>query len=1842
MRAPADDGALANDPRAASDDSRLHPNELCASADDGEYVHAHDVADDASRLQPNELSTSADDGALANDPRAASDDSRLHSNEVCASADDDAHIHAHAIANDDSRLQPNELSASADDEALANELGAAGDGPRPHSNESCASADGGAYVHVHDVADDTPRLQPKELSAPADGEAHDNDLGTANDDSRLHPNEVCAPTHDGAPDGHVRVSLTGVEAVVSRPRHRAAHYRSDLLGAFAAAVAAVPSVAFTPAHTQHDITYCRVPNSWSTPTQQRHIGHFIALCTMQNSTLLIIDLPASTVTAADGNTKDLCLNLGRHGFTARVRPIRTDGHGGHLSDTRAIVMAMRTAAFTTIARHSGTGGDDWLFPLPTRPDAPRSASFLLHHHGARPADARIDDVVWISDSDRQPDRAGGALRLPLRFGHCAGRTVWDAGAALPTSEARPPILWARACNELVYPSTAALLVAKGIDPKSYPNADPAAIRDAPDPALVQALLTAASDAIHAATDLAGVTPIAPDDDTAAPDRGPAHCSSMKCKTCLSLHRPVASGRNSAAYHLARAFRGVFGGKRFRAVFGPAERRFDDGALQYCADIGCPICIALNGHQNRHNRTGADAMRLLGLRIYLGRRRSSREKALAIQRVHEVDPSIPASTIAREFMRVVRRMSAQWHGFRYVTRRSALVCVPCRPPTIAFWMVSANTRLDHFYGVSYNRIYPTVPEALPRRTATIGGSDDSAAAVQAETDLLRNDLVLIEATHDDDQRDHDQAPVYAVPKKSTGKYRVLVNLRDSGHCYQESSLPVHLRRPLEVFKTECYIVNGHDWEADFADHFFNFKVQDAVRIRLPDGTIVKYDYLAQGARNSPHHANRLTYHDVLELLETAPFSGRVVAPDPSLGHTDLHLPLRVRKGAHGIALHVDDTMGSGTAYGHARNGLQKYLKHFGYRGYRLKWSKVTFPRMNGSRFGGFEIRRGTESGGRHYLDIVMREEMQDDIKARIDLVLLDPRRTHRELAELAGKLISQEPVLPLVALWLSDLYGAFVRGERTADFWDAVTFCPSAARESLLAQRTIIAKGKARHRLFASHAGTFVVNFTDGSGSRGGGFSHKVRATLDALGEGPATAATTSAYSHWEGDWSSEIQRINSSSFKELKAIEVMTLRQLRVMKKYGASMMTNSLSLFFTDNSPSADDLTTGSARSPDLRAILVVIFPALTEMHADILPYHVSGRRLIKNGTDGFSRADKDIGRLMGDTDDWRNALSGPPNQDISNVHSVLQYLLNRNVQRLGIDCTVKDMMGSETLVCVPPLLVEPISVVAQFALNLDIRTRTWLAVPRRGQNLFRRYLRHWTLVVELPPGGLLNSCPHEPLHLYCRFYSPAPPFLDNYFLQHATDSDAFGPLHAMSILDCDWPRRICVRELCMALLFVNIDMRRQEPATAVPTSIPLALLLSKARVFIDCPLRPIVWYWWEQGSETGRTVAFLGVRDLRPTKPADSRLAPGGAAHRSPGDKAEHVSLESPHRLDPQQHPDGIQQDHGLRGTLRSQDHRPASTNLAKAVESHSIAVVRGARIHSLEPPHWSAAIALSNKLHSRVHQLPRIRAGRAAREPRTCVESSSDALARAPYVKHTTEPELSQGLRSNEGENGTTSDTIPSGRRIRDTGILRRPVGRTTGAGSVAHGVQADLPRDRLVGGVQRLALARDAAAQRILLRPDVGGEQRYFGWHVLRCRDSSTSHATALPPSHDNDTDKDRHVLDRLDTLACNPDGIGHQPGALASSTEIHDAVDLASLHEREHVTLSTWDHRRALEQRRLLERTGKAHPAITQACLATMSVDALPAACRPLFDSMAILSSRSLPATPSQRRVPDDQ
>ena len=37
-----------------------------------------------------------------------------------------------------------------------------------------------------------------------------------------------------------------------------------------------------------------------------------------------------------------------------------------------------------------------------------------------------------------------------------------------------------------------------------------------------------------------------------------------------------------------------------------------------------------------------------------------------------------------------------------------------------------------------------------------------------------------------------------------------------------------------------------------------------------------------------------------------------------------------------------------------------------------------------------------------------------------------------------------------------------------------------------------------------------------------------------------------------------------------------------------------------------------------------------------------------------------------------------------------------------------------------------------------------------------------------------------------------------------------------------------------------------------------------------------------------------------------------------------------------------------------------------------------------------------------------------------------------------------------------------------------------------------------------------------------------------------------------------------------------------------------------------------------------------------------SSSALPAACRPLFDSMAILSSRSLPATPSQRRVPDDQ
>lgn len=110
-----------------------------------------------------------------------------------------------------------------------------------------------------------------------------------------------------------------------------------------------------------------------------------------------------------------------------------------------------------------------------------------------------------------------------------------------------------------------------------------------------------------------------------------------------------------------------------------------------------------------------------------------------------------------------------------------------------------------------------------------------------------------------------------------------------------------------------------------------------------------------------------------------------------------------------------------------------------------------------------------------------------------------------------------------------------------------------------------------------------------------------------------------------GKWSREIRENSSSNWRELGNL-------VEVVRRLLASGELEDTELFvFTDNSTAEAAFSKGASKSRKLFELILDLKELQTQYNFFLHIIHVSGKRMIAQGTDGLSRADKSTGVMAG-----------------------------------------------------------------------------------------------------------------------------------------------------------------------------------------------------------------------------------------------------------------------------------------------------------------------------------------------------------------------------------------------------------------------------------------------------------------------------------------------------------------------------------------------------------------------------------------------------------------------------------
>ena len=882
------------------------------------------------------------------------------------------------------------------------------------------------------------------------------------------------------------------------------------------------------------------------------------------------------------------------------------------------------------------------------------------------------------------------------------------------------------------------------------------VRRSPSVSAVRAATAAAKDYVHlmqSATQADRETPTprpgptTPTKTEAAPqfgDGSPQWCTLPNCPTCdranSTLARPGASSRTcadafrtiaGAAYvHLLRREGGSYWELNGRAP--SRERR--ESSTEHRANVGAGVGADVGADVE------ADVGTSVGADVGAG-----------------VRPTMLEPGEHADHARVCQKMSASWHGFRYIyddlrgQPYRKVKRVPCVMRTLVFWRFPTAG-----YGAKFRRWARGAPAFRyhawhePTRDGNYASGDGETAANFIQSFVADGILIPVSEEKVKAMIASKQSainPIATIPKATPGQHRFLVDCRRSGTNYMLARMPSHFPECLSAIHS-VVPKGGYSWSSDFLDCFYSFPLAEEdswLFVVEFMGLFFRYGQLAQGSKTSPHVCLGFGYL-FIELFRASRECHRVVEQLPGTADFDASVPAVQFVDENGridaMALHMDDAIGGGRDWKEAFELMRDYHRYVGGMGMNPKWPKLVPPTQTGTDYGGFGI---DSRGGA--LEIRLKRAAQQQLHAAALGALGAVRNPARSLARLAG--LSERAFLLNRAFraFLSRYYGyaSRVNGE-----WEATLSMQTEERKDV----RMIATVSGDDKCFARHAESDLhVQMGDASGFRAGG------AVLYATGDVAA----------WTGPFPTHVIEKFGSNIKELRRV-LMQMQRHVADEAAGRRSVAGSTIIDFTDNLFTANVLENGRAETAEASAIIRAIRRACFTLNVKLYVLHCAGTRLVANGIDGLSR--KDIDGTGLDITDWAAALA-PAAPSPAIMKATRAVFGDR--EPLTTPVPPGEIAGRRLVIFPRPWSAGYWAEAIKRACVIDTDTDVVLVIPRRGESLWKRSFRVFHEIGSVRAGewGPWPREEHESLHFYwLPAYEPPPPQRDRYFFKHGSAS--------------------------------------------------------------------------------------------------------------------------------------------------------------------------------------------------------------------------------------------------------------------------------------------------------------------------------------------------------------------------------------------------------------------------------------------------------------------------------------
>lgn len=566
-------------------------------------------------------------------------------------------------------------------------------------------------------------------------------------------------------------------------------------------------------------------------------------------------------------------------------------------------------------------------------------------------------------------------------------------------------------------------------------------------------------------------------------------------------------------------------------------------------------------------------------------------------------------------------------------------------------------------------------------------------------------------------------ISAVPKKNSTKLRVVTDMTASG-LNEAMTAPRFMLPSVEDVAAGSY--GGCWWiVTDLADGFYCQLLHEASQrflgVRNPEnGRLYRYARLPMGLAMSPHNFSRKVAVMVQEALARFPefHPVRYVIND-----TDPHMPRVYGVNAAGrpvasLAYYVDDgiitapTREAGKA---AYRRLAWFLESE--LGLRLNRAKTVGPAQAVPFLGLALDSVGSDVGGAcTRLPPARRQHCRDIVRDFMQQHAGRGTANRRTLASVAGELMFASRAVAAGRTFLHRLYacqhetGSARRGD-PHDYDRSVALTKGAWRDlawwrDCLASSACVAKWKTR---------TFALQrlWTDAS-------AHGYCDTLEVPAKDDLPAMQF-GYGQWHGE-----QAAFSSNWHELATIVMSVAHRLAELR--------GSVVHYVTDNTTACAAVNHGVAKSTQLMSLIREL--RLLQARGDIAieAFHMSGKLIIAQGSDGGSRQLPYLGQLGANP--VPHATFDPTAWPCFHLHGELKTSAQWYRARPGVldmsDCSawadMGEVAGRDTYWHLRP---RHVATVLRWLLDAQLRrpatTAFTVVVPLVNQRTWRKYLKHF-----------------------------------------------------------------------------------------------------------------------------------------------------------------------------------------------------------------------------------------------------------------------------------------------------------------------------------------------------------------------------------------------------------------------------------------------------------------------------------------------------------------------------------